>query len=94
VFLPFEASFSLSFIPPLLLSSSSSEKGYLQQFLEKTQNMEPLQRGEALEGEDSIAEAHEAVAQAGQTEVLNEPSSTYAASPPLPPLLISSSSQF
>lgn len=42
--------------------------GFLQEFLDKTRNMEPQKRGEFLEGDDSIATIHEEVAQSGQTE--------------------------
>ena len=44
--------------------------GPLKEFLDKTESMNPEDRGHALEGDDGISKAHEESAQEGQTEVM------------------------
>ncbi|KAM7538487.1 hypothetical protein Aperf_G00000066474 [Anoplocephala perfoliata] len=49
---------------------------WLSQFLEKTNDISPNERAEALEKEDELSEIHENCAQEGQTEAPNSESQT------------------
>ena len=48
---------------------SSSGEGFMQDFLSKAQSVSPDERASLLESNEAIAEAHDAVAHEGQTEV-------------------------
>lgn len=55
------------------------EGSWFKQFLETTKDMSPEERGDALEDDDGIEEEHEASAQEGQSEVVQQVNTHFVA---------------